>query len=85
RIWCIGHILNLACQAFLFTKDKDAVELAVQAAEELRQDKEHRRLRSEGALRKIHNITIWLRRSPSRYQKFIKLARCILPRDNNTR
>lgn len=97
----MGHILNLACQAFLFTRDKDAVELAITAAEELRQEEERLGLHSEGeydqnettqeewrkfgALGKIHNVAVWLRRSPCRYQRFVELAGRILPRDNDTR
>ncbi|OAQ58201.1 hypothetical protein VFPPC_11922 [Pochonia chlamydosporia 170] len=30
RIWCFGHILNLAAQAFLFAKDKSAVKCRTQ-------------------------------------------------------
>lgn len=97
----MGHILNLACQAFLFTKDEGAVELATKAAEELYAEEEHLGICSEGeynqdestqarwreigALGKIHNIAVWLRRSPDRYQQFIDLAGRMLPRDNDTR
>ncbi len=48
RIRCMGHILNLACHAFHFTRDKDAVELAIKAAEELQQEEEWLGLHSEG-------------------------------------
>jgi CO dehydrogenase/acetyl-CoA synthase epsilon subunit len=44
----MGHILNLACHAFHFTRDKDAVELAIKAAEELQQEEEWLGLHSEG-------------------------------------
>lgn len=38
RIRCMGHVLNLACQAFLFTKDREAVKLAIQGAEDLQRE-----------------------------------------------
>jgi len=38
----------LACQAFLFTRDKAAVELAIKAAEELQQEEERLGLYLEG-------------------------------------
>lgn len=97
----MGHILNLACKAFLFAKDKEAVELAIKAAEELHEEEVRLGIRSEdefdqdkttqarwreiGALGKIHNIAVWLRGSPARYQRFVAIAGRILPRDNDTR
>lgn len=29
RLRCLGHVLNLRGQAFLFTKDKEAIDLAI--------------------------------------------------------
>ena len=101
RIRCIGHVINLAVQAFLFHKDEEAVEVAIQAAEELQREEQHLNIYSEGeynqdeatqekwreigALGKIHNIAVWLRRSTERYQAFLKLAKKMLKRDNDTR
>lgn len=101
RIRCIGHVINLAVQAFLFHKDEEAVEVAIQAAEELQREEQHLNTHSEGeynqdeatqekwreigALGKIHNIAVWLRRSTERYQAFLKLAKKMLKRDNDTR
>ncbi|KAK5186102.1 hypothetical protein LTR16_009718, partial [Cryomyces antarcticus] len=33
RIRCNGHVINLAVQAFLFAKDKDAVSVAIEASQ----------------------------------------------------
>jgi hypothetical protein len=41
--------------------------------------------REIGALGKIHNIAVWLRRSIERYQAFLKLAKKMLKRDNDIR
>ena len=38
QIRCIGHIINLAVQAFLFYKDTEAVKIAIRAAEELQRE-----------------------------------------------
>jgi len=103
----MGHILNLACQGFLFAKDNEAVEMAIRDAEEMQREDERLGLeegrlrateseytqseasqeewRKIGAMGKLHNIAVWLRRSPTRYQRFQKHARRILPRDNDTR
>ena len=99
RIRCLGHILNLACQAFLFGKDKDAVEIATEEArrlveQETQQHSEHeydqteetqREWRKMGPLGKIHNLAVWLRRSTERYNSFKQMAGRSLPRDNDTR
>ncbi len=37
------------------------------------------------ALGKIHNIAVWLRSLIERYQAFLKLAKKMLKRDNDTR
>jgi hypothetical protein len=34
RLRCVGHMINLAVQSFLFAKSKEAVELALQDAEQ---------------------------------------------------
>ena len=101
RIRCIGHVINLAVQAFLFHKDEEAVEVAIRTAEELQREEQHLNIHSEeeynqdeatqekwreiGALGKIHNIAVWLRCSTERYQAFLKLANKMLKRDNDTR
>ena len=47
QIRCIIHIINLIVQAFLFTKNQEAVELAVQATEELQAAEQKLTIESE--------------------------------------
>ena len=37
RLRCLGHVLNLPVQAFLFSKDSNAVEFAIQHAQQSNQ------------------------------------------------
>lgn len=43
----MGHVLNLACQAFLFTRNQEAVDLAIQRAQDLQ--REEAKLRDDDA------------------------------------
>ena len=36
RLRCVGHIINIAVQAFFFAKDKEAVNLAIEPVTQLR-------------------------------------------------
>ena len=70
----MGYIINFAIQAFLFHKNKEAVEVAIQAAKQLQQEEQLANICSEheynqdkatqvkwqemGAFGKIHNIAI---------------------------
>jgi hypothetical protein len=86
RIYCFGHIINLAAQSFLFTaKDEDlqgeksgirikATEAEIQA------------WRKKGPLGKPHNINIWINCTEQRLQTFLKCSKNHqIPRDNQTR
>jgi len=92
RLRCNGHVINLAVQAFLFGKDKDAVEESIRQASQLSQEersgarldtaKEWRRL---SALGRAHNFVVVMRSSTQRYQEFKKRAGRVIPLDNDTR
>ena len=60
--------------------------LNIQSEYKYNQDKTTQvKWREIGALGKIHNIAMWLRASTERYQAFLKLAKKMLSRDNDTR
>jgi len=90
RIRCIGHIINLVVQAFLFAEVIDLEELASYDLEdedgELT-DKEAKRARFRllGPLGKGHNIVVYIGGSPARTDVFRKLAGRLIPMDNRTR
>jgi hypothetical protein len=101
RIRCHGHVVNLAVQAFMFTKDEEAVEIALQQAEEAAENDQDIEIedslrerykkateeawRSMGALGKVHNFAVWVRGSDERYNEFLQLASKMLTLDNETR
>jgi hypothetical protein len=90
RIRCIGHIINLVVQAFLFTGLVDMAELEsydeAEANEELTNEEAKKaKFRLLGPLGKAHNIVVHIRGSGSRTAYFRKLAGRMIPMDNRTR
>jgi hypothetical protein len=72
RLRCLGHILNLAAKAFLFGKDvEDALDFEVA---EFAKDKIEVRQALELLLfwRKLHNLILWISRTPERVEAFMK-------------
>jgi hypothetical protein len=91
RLRCNGHVINLAAQALLFPEldyeallsnnfdDSDEYNLTLSAAE-------MQNWRKKGPLGKLHNIAVYIARSPQRIEKFKSYSKGrILPRDNSTR
>ncbi|KAJ6436596.1 hypothetical protein O9K51_10838 [Purpureocillium lavendulum] len=94
RLRCNGHIINLAVQAFLFGRNKDASDEALRQVSQLPKDEQEgvadRRdtataRRRHGALGMLHNLVVWVRSSGQRYQAFSKAAGRMIPQDNSTR
>lgn len=75
RIRCLGHIINLAAEAFLLGKNPDAfeVENATNRALE-RYPEEAEAWRKHGPVGKLHNIATWIKRSPQRIALFKKVS-----------
>ena len=89
RIRCIGHIINLVVQAFLFTNVFTEEELESYDSQEQREgvDEEAKRakFRLLGPLGKAHNIVVFIRGSPLRITEFKASAGRLIPMDNSTR
>jgi len=90
RIRCIGHIINLAVQAFLFANVMKIEELELYDAEDQNEqptDQEARRIRFRllGPLGQIHNILVYVRGSAARIEEFVALVGRMIPLDNRTR
>jgi hypothetical protein len=90
RIRCIGHIINLIVQAFLFIGVVQIEELESYDKEEQQEeytDKEaiRAKFRLLGPLSKGHNIVVHIRGSASRTAQFVKLIGRLVPIDNRTR
>lgn len=94
RLRCQGHVINLAVQAFLFAKDREAMDEAVRQLSQLARDelqgsrsnidtaKEWRQL---GPLGRAHNTVNHMRSSTQHYQDFKSRAGRSIPKDNSTR
>jgi hypothetical protein len=90
RIRCIGHIINLVVQAFLFTDLVDMDELEsydeAEADGELTDEEVKKaKFRLLGPLGKAHNIVVHIRSSGGHADHFRKLAGRMIPMDNRTR
>ena len=90
RIRCIGHIINLVVQAFLFADVIGIEELESYDNQDQRGEKEgeeERRVkfRLMGPLGKMHNIVVHIRGSTACIAEFLELAGRWIPLDNRTR
>jgi hypothetical protein len=65
RLCCTGHVINLVAQAFLFSTDKDALsEGNNRDITYLPTELEIENWRRQGPLGKLHNIIVYIQRSP---------------------
>ena len=90
RIRCIGHIINLVVQAFLFTNvigldELESYDLEDRDGELTDEEARRARFRLLGPLGQAHNIVVHIRGSSARMDIFRKLAGRIIPMDNCTR
>ncbi|KJZ70189.1 hypothetical protein HIM_10412 [Hirsutella minnesotensis 3608] len=87
RLRCMGHIINLAVQAFLFqgSLDSKRCELYDNGEELEGIQKQRVEFRLLGPLGKLHNLVINIRSSSGRTKEFNQLAGRGIPLDNRTR
>jgi len=90
RIRCVGHVINLAVQAFLFQSLIDMEQLASYdekeaIGEEGDEIEKRDTFRKIGTLGKLHNIVVHIRSSAGRTKEFKDLAGRMIPLDNRTR
>ncbi|KAL1581666.1 hypothetical protein WHR41_09652 [Cladosporium halotolerans] len=96
RLRCAGHIINLPMQAFLFAKDKEAVEEALRQADLRGSEVDEEiavlsRRGTEGGWitvsphQKVHAFGVYLRKSDRLFQDFKRLAGRSLHQPNDTR
>lgn len=80
RSRCLGHIINLTAKAFIFGKNVAALDAVVDAiADATPPDSPAMRAaqnewRMRGALGKIYNIVVFIRRSPQRHEAFKRIT-----------
>ena len=71
RLRCLGHVINLSIKAFLYGKEYDAFKKDIESTKE-KSDllKELKIWRERGPVRRLHNIIIFICRSPQRRDRF---------------
>ncbi len=89
RLRCIGHVINLSVQAFLFGRHPDIENGRRARGEDGGDDPSNKELqdyRKLGPQGKLHNIIVYIMRSPQRIQKFRRLSKGLMPkRDHRVR
>lgn len=86
RLRCNGHIINLTAQAFLFSTDEDALDSTNNLNSFIPTEQEMESWRRKGPLGKLHNLVVYIQRSPQRSASFQLLSSGRkLVRDNKTR
>jgi len=94
RIRCIGYILNLVVQAFLFTNNSEEQLIELydkedESREELDSKNQKERANSikakMGIISKIYNLVVYIRASPNRTNEFEAITRRSIPLNNCTR
>jgi hypothetical protein len=90
RIRCIGYIINLVVQAFLFTniikpEELESYDKQDQSGELKDEDIKKQQFRLLGSFDQKHNIVVHIRGSSARTARFKKLAGRMIPMDNRTR
>jgi hypothetical protein len=75
RLRCLGHIINLAVKAFLYGKNTESFEVEISDLDLKKLEEKHylellAAWRKKGPVGKLHNIVIWIRRTPQRRQIF---------------
>jgi hypothetical protein len=89
RVRCMGHVINLTVQGFLFHNSISPEEL--ESYDELEErdlrdiEEVKQKFRLLGPLGQLHNIIVDIRSSTNRTAEFLALATRMVPLDNRTR
>lgn len=71
RLQCVGHIINLAAQAFLFGKDVETFQVEARVARDARLEQRELDIwRQKGSLGKLHNLVKYICYTPQRRERF---------------
>src|ERR1700710_1294768 len=86
RIRCMGHIINLSAQSFLFINQADALDESKSDSESPITLSDMEKYRKLGPLGKLHNFVVHIGRTPQRKQQWKLISIGIwVSRDNGTR
>lgn len=71
RLQCVGHIINLTAQAFLFGKDVEAFQMEARVARDARLEQRELEIwRQKGSFGKLHNLVKYICYTPQRRERF---------------
>lgn len=71
RLQCVGHIINLTAQAFLFGKDVETFQMEARVARDARLGQRELDIwRQKGFLGKLHNLVKYICYTPQRRERF---------------
>ena len=74
RLRCLGHVINLTAQAFLYGENAEAFISEVGSDTVLANEAEELKIwRKKGPIGKLHNIVTFIRRTPQRREAFQKI------------
>jgi hypothetical protein len=79
RLRCLGHVINLAAKAFLFGNDEGSFDFEISKLAHLRLEVRQALetlafWRKRGPIGRLHNIIIWIQRTPQRRQQFMNVT-----------
>lgn len=84
RLRCLGHVINLAAKAFLYGIETDAFEKDLESAREGSDlQKELNIWRKRGPVGKLHNVVVFICRTPQRRESFAKIKGLTLDEGSN--
>lgn len=78
RLRCFGHVINLVVKSFLWGTNVEAFQQELGESEESESDQDLERMiewRKRGPMGKLHNICVWICRTPQRRDAFEKKAK----------
>jgi hypothetical protein len=76
RLCCFGYIVNLAAKAFLFGEEAEAFELEIDSyVQRQQEEKELQAWRKLEPIGKLHNVVIYIWKTPQRCKAFIDLGK----------
>ena len=71
RLRCLGHVINLVGKALLWATDAEAFQAEITNQQDLQQEAEELATwRPKGPLGKLHNMIVWICRTPQRRDWF---------------
>jgi len=73
RLRYFKHIINLAVKTFLWRSDSESFKIEAKLFKKLKQTKKELYLwRKRGPVEKLHNITIYINKTPQRRETFLE-------------